>query len=199
MAETDLFAAVALRDTSRMRRFIALKKGVDVRGERNRTPLHMCVWDNFVDGAQLLLEAGADVNIYDDLRDTPFLLCGAEGHVEIMRHMLRCGKPDLTLRDRYGGSALIPACERGHVEMVRLLLRAGVDVDHANDFGWTGLLAVVELGGDDLDHVEITKALIAAGADVNLADREGRTPLHLARKYNFRRIGKLLEAAGGRT
>ncbi|EAN83390.1 hypothetical protein C3747_44g96 [Trypanosoma cruzi] len=197
-AEADFFRAVAKKDLTLLRRLIAAKKDVNIRGERNRTPLHMCVWDNYVDGARVLLEAGADINVYDDLHDTPFLLAGAEGRVEIMKHMLKYAKPDLTLCNRYGGSALIPACERGHVEMVNLLIKAGVNVDHVNDFGWTGLLEVLELGGDDLDHVEITKALIAAGVDVNLADREGRTPLYLAKKHNLKRITKLLEEAGGR-
>ncbi|RNF07700.1 ankyrin [Trypanosoma rangeli] len=198
VAEADFFRAVATKDLTLLRRLIAAKRDVNTRGERNRTPLHLCVWDNYVDGARVLLEAGADINLLDDLHDTPFLLAGAEGRVEIMKYMLKYAKPDLTLRNRYGGSALIPACERGHVEMVNLLIKAGVNVDQVNDFGWTGLLEVLELGGDDMDHVDITKALIAAGADVNLTDKEGRTPLYVAKKHNLKRISKLLEEAGGR-
>ncbi|RNF10591.1 ankyrin [Trypanosoma conorhini] len=196
--DADFFRAVAAKDLALLRRLIAAKRDVNTRGERNRTPLHVCVWDNYVDGARALLEAGADINLFDDLHDTPFLLAGAEGRVEIMKYMLKYAKPDLTLRNRYGGSALITACERGHVEMVNMLINAGVNVDHVNDFGWTALLEVLELGGDDLDHVEITRALLAAGADVNLADKEGRSPLYVAKKHNLKRISKLLEEAGGR-
>ncbi|KEG13176.1 ankyrin [Trypanosoma grayi] len=195
--EADFFTAVATKDKALLLRLIAEKKNVNTRGERNRTPLLMCVWDDYAEGARLLLEAGADVNALDDLHDTPFLLSGAEGRVEIMRYILKYGKPDFTVRNRYGGSALIPACERGHTEMVKLLIAAGVDVDHVNDLGWTGLLEVLELGGDDADHVTITRDLIAAGANVNLADKEGRTPLFLAKKYGLKRVAKLIEDAGG--
>ncbi|ORC88542.1 ankyrin [Trypanosoma theileri] len=195
--DADFFRAVERRDADLLRRLIAEGHNVNVRGSRNRTPLLMCVWEDYAEGARLLLEAGADVNALDDLHDSPFLLAGAEGRTAIMRDILRLGKPDMALRNRFGGSALIPACERGHVEIVEMLIDAGVDVDHVNNFGWTGLLEVIELGGDDLDHVKITKALIDAGADVNLADNKGNTPLHLARKHKLRRVAKLIEDAGG--
>ena len=59
-----------------------------------------------------------------------------------------CGErtPDLTIRNRFGGNALIPACERAHVEAVPLLLKAGIDVNHVNNLGWTCLLEIVILG-----------------------------------------------------
>ncbi|KAH9599700.1 hypothetical protein LSM04_001464 [Trypanosoma melophagium] len=109
---------------------IAGKHNVNVRGSRNRTPLLMCVWDDYA-------------------------------------------------------------------EVVKMLIDAGVDVDHVNDFGWPGLLEVIELGGDDLDHLKITKALIDAGADVYLTDNKGNTPLYLAKKHNLRRVAKLIEDTGG--
>ena len=58
------------------------------------------------------------------------------------RSWRRCWIParsTTAIRNRYGGNALIPACERGHVETVRLLLdRSKIDVDHINNLGWTG-------------------------------------------------------------
>jgi hypothetical protein len=48
--------------------------------------------------------------------------------------------------NRYGGTALIPACHYGHVETVRLLLGTAIDVDHVNNLGWTALLEAVILG-----------------------------------------------------
>jgi alkylation response protein AidB-like acyl-CoA dehydrogenase len=38
-----------------------------------------------VEAARLLMEAGADVNAQDAIRDSPFLLAGARGHTEIVR------------------------------------------------------------------------------------------------------------------
>ncbi len=63
------------------------------------------------------------------------LLAGALGRTEIL--MLKIPKkPDLSIRNRYGGNALIPACERGHVETVKLLLTTDINVDHVNNLGW---------------------------------------------------------------
>jgi Ankyrin repeats (many copies) len=74
-----------------------------------------------VAAAVLLVEAGSDINAQAANLDSPWLLAGALGRTEILRHMIPKG-PDLSLRNRFGGNALIPACERGHVETVKLLL-----------------------------------------------------------------------------
>ncbi|KAG5484756.1 hypothetical protein LSCM1_06578 [Leishmania martiniquensis] len=216
-SEVTYFTAIANRDVEAVKALIAQNRNVNEVSQDpalyHRTPLHICVWDNFVEGAKLLLDAGADVNALDDLHDSPYLLSGAEGRQEIMEQIyknaertvrygsqtgrrMKTSVPDLSIVNRFGGSALIPACERGHVEMVRLLVQKGVDVNHYNFYNWTGLLEVIELGGDDREHVEIVKILIDNGVDVNQADGNGKTPLYLARKRNLKRIAALLEAAG---
>lgn len=215
--EKDYFTAIANRDLEMIRELIATHANVNAvsqePGMYHRSPLHMCVWDNYVEGARLLLDAGADVNLLDDLHDSPFLLSGAEGRLEILQHIYRNAErtmkyggqgsrrmktsvPDNAVVNRFGGSALIPACERGHVEVVRLLVSKGVDVNHYNYYDWTGLLEAIELGGDDNEHVEIVKILIENGVDVNQLDGQKKTPLFLARKRKQKRIIALLEAAG---
>ena len=82
--------------------------------------------------------SGADINAEAANQDTPWLLAGALGRTEMLAAMLDTGKVDYAMRNRYGGNALIPACERGHVETVRLLLeRSKIDVNHINNLGWT--------------------------------------------------------------
>jgi ankyrin repeat protein len=49
------------------------------------------------------------VNAQDAIRNSAFLLAGAHGHLEILRMTLSAGA-DLRSRDRFGGTALIPAC-----------------------------------------------------------------------------------------
>jgi hypothetical protein len=77
------------------------------------------------------------------------------------------------IRNRFGGNALIPACEQGHVETVELLLKTPIQVDHVNRLGWTCLLAVVLLGDGGKRHQEVAQMVLSAGADPNLADGQG--------------------------
>ncbi len=99
----------------------------------------------------------------------------------MLRHMIPKG-PDFSLRNRFGGNALIPACERAHVETVQLLLTTRIDVNHVNNLGWTCLLEIVILGDGGPRHVEVTKLVLAAGADPNIADKDGVSPLTHARR-----------------
>jgi len=125
------------------------------------------------------------------------LLAGARGHTEIVRSALAAGA-DLKSTNRYGGTALIPACHHGHVDTVRLLLGTRIDVDHVNDLGWTALLEAVILGDGGARHTEIVRLLIAHGARLDLADRQGVTPLSHAQQRGQAAIAALLRQGGGR-
>ncbi len=147
--------------------------------------------------ARLLIEAGADVNAQDDRRDSAFLLAGAEGAVAILR--LAAPSADVTILNRFGGTALIPAAERGHVEAVRFLLEATrVDVNHVNNLGWTALHEAIVLSDGGPRHQEIVRLLLTHGADPNITDRDGVTALGLARARGYAVIARDLEGAGGR-
>lgn len=128
-------------------------------------------------------------------RQLPYLLAGAQGRLEILRLTLLHGA-DLKSTNRYGGTALIPACERGHVEVVKTLLQAGVDPNHVNKLGWTGLLEAILLSDGGPRHQEIVRLLLDGGADVNLADADGVPPLAHARQRGQHEIERLLLAAG---
>jgi ankyrin repeat protein len=113
-----------------VRELIAAGAELDVRDGSGRTALLIAVSDNRREVAQRLIEAGADINAQAANRDSPWLLAGALGRTEMLAAMVATGRVDYAKRNRYGGNALIPACERGHVETVRLLLeKSKIDVD----------------------------------------------------------------------
>ncbi|ERO60600.1 hypothetical protein P308_01175 [Pseudomonas piscis] len=103
---------------------------------------------------------------------------------------------DLKSTNRYGGTALIPACERGHETTVELLIAAGVDLDHVNRLGWTCLLEAILLSDGGPAHQRIVSRLIAAGADLNLPDRAGISPLRHAEQRGQEATAQLLREAG---
>ncbi len=169
---------------------------IDSKDAIGQTPLLLAVSNGHTDVAKALIDAGADINAVAANSDTPWLLAGARGRAEILTHMLP-KKPNLGLRNRYGGSALIPACERGHLEAVRVLLTSGIAVDHVNNFGWTCLLEIAILSAGGPRDVEVTRLVLAAGADPNLADRDGVSALAHARKRGLLEIARLIAAKGG--
>jgi len=105
---------------------------------------------------------------------------------------------NLRSTNRYGGTALIPACHYGHLDTVQLLLGTAIDVDHVNRLGWTALLEAVILGDGGPRHVEIVRLLLAHKADPNIADRDGVTPLAHARRRGYTLMADLIANAGGR-
>jgi ankyrin repeat protein len=193
-----MLEAAASGDVAAIHRLVTAGGKVDVRDEMGRTPLLLAVQAGQLGSFEALLKEGADINAQAQNKDTPWLLAGALGRTQMLRQMLPRG-PDLTIRNRFGGNALIPACERAHVDTVRLLLaESRIDVNHINNLGWTCLLEIVVLGDGGPRHVEVTKLVLAAGADPNIADRKGVTPLAHARSRGQAEVARLIAGAGGR-
>lgn len=98
---------------------------------------------------QLLLEAGAKVNVQD--KDGP-----VSGPARWLARALLAGEDTKTKR---GDTALIVAAGRGHVDIVRILLDAGAKVNAKNRDGTTALMAAERWG-----NTEIIEMLKQAGA-----------------------------------
>jgi ankyrin repeat protein len=192
-----LLDAAERGDTAGIERLIASGAPIDAVNVTGQTPLLLAVQNDHLAVATRLIDAGANINAQAANQDTPWLLAGALGRTAMLRHMLPKG-PDFTVRNRFGGNALIPACERAHVDTVAFLVTTPIDVNHVNNLGWTCLLEIVILGDGRPRHVEVTKLVLAAGANPNIADRDGVSPLQHARRRSQREVAGLIEAAGGR-
>jgi ankyrin repeat protein len=198
-ADQALLTAASRDNAAGVRAALDRGADIDARDNHGQTALLFAVQRGDVALALELIERGADINAQALNHDTPWLLAGALGRTEILAAMLATGKVEYSKRNRYGGNALIPACERGHVETVRLLLeRSEIDVNHINNLGWTGLLEAVILSDGGPRHIEIVRLLLAAGADPNIADKDGVTPLQHARDRRYDAIAALIKDAGGR-
>jgi ankyrin repeat protein len=192
-----MFDAATRGDAAALKRLIADGAPLDPADREGRTPLLLAVAGNHTDAARVLIDGGANINAQAANQDTPWLLAGALGRADILKAMIPKG-PDFSIRNRYGGSALIPACERAHVEAVKVLLTSGINVDHVNNLGWTCLLEIVVLGDGGPRHVEVTRLVLNAGANPNIADKDGVSPLTHAKRKGQQAVARLIEAAGGR-
>jgi ankyrin repeat protein len=196
-ADPDAALLAAARDGDADAVALALRAGADIeaRDTSSRTALLLAATHDHVDLARLLVAMGASADALDGRHDTPWLVTGVTGSVAMLEALLPA-RPDLTIRNRYGGVSVIPASERGHVDYVRRVVQTGIDVDHVNDLGWTALLEAVVLGDGGPRHQEIVRILLDAGADPQIADREGLTALEHARAKGQRTVVDILEAEG---
>jgi uncharacterized protein len=132
--------------------------------------------------------------LLDDQHDTPWLVTGVTGSVDMLEVLLPA-RPDLAIRNRFGGTSLIPASERGHVGYVRRVVRTDIDVNHINNLGWTALLEAVILGDGSKRYQQIVMILLDAGADASIADRQGVTALQHAEERGRREVARILRNA----
>src|SRR5690242_6625110 len=95
-------------DLGTLQRLIAAGGSLEVANGAGETPLLLAVKNNQLAAAVLLIEAGSNINAQAANRDSPWLLAGALGRTEMLRHMIPKG-PDFSSRNRFGGNALISA------------------------------------------------------------------------------------------
>jgi uncharacterized protein len=194
VADRRLLAAAERGDATSAALAIRAGANLETRDERGRTPLLLAATHDRLGVARLLVYLGADPDALDNQHDTPWLVTGVTGSVDMLEELLPA-EPDVTIRNRFGGTSLIPASERGHVAYVRRAVRTRIDVNHVNDLGWTALLEAVILGDGSRRYQQIVTILLDAGADPKIADRQGITALQHAEQRGQRDVARILRNA----
>lgn len=197
-AYADLHRAAAAGDTAKLAELIRAGANVNGRDGYRRTPLHVATFFSRRDVITALARAGADLGAKERDRYDGVTIAAVADDVETLRLLLKLGASAKLVTSRYDGTALIAAAHLGHEEVVKLLIQAGAPLDHVNNLGWTALIESIVLGSGGKRHTETLRALVEAGANVNLPDRNGTTPLALARGRGYHEMVRILERAGAR-
>lgn len=191
------------------------------RTEHGRTPLHAAVSQCHGDIIDYLIAQGANVNVRDDLGETPLHkaarspahLTPSGGCPKVIDDLIAQGAKVNAQNDQ-GETPLHIAASSGSPKAVKHLLDHGADVNiRSHTQGKHPLgnlplhLAVMMYFGHDEEtwprekkaHLKIVKLLVAAGTDVN-ARTKGllKTPLHFAAKSNLPRAIKYLVEHGAK-
>ena len=197
-AYTGLHAAAAKGNAAAIERLVKSGAALEARDANKRTPLHVAIFAHRAGAAGALLKAGADANALDAQRYDIVTIAAVADDVEMLKLALAGGCKAGNITSPYNGTALIAAAHLGHDEVVRILIAAKAPLDHVNNLGWTAVIESIVLGDGGKRHVATLAALVQAGANVNLADRNGATPLALARGRGYTEMVAILEKAGGR-
>jgi ankyrin repeat protein len=195
---TGLHAAAHSGSPSLIERLIADRADLNSRDANGRTPLHVATFARQRDAIRALVRAGADINRLENDRYDAVTIASVADDEETLRLLLSLGASARQVTSRYDGTALIAAAHLGHDGVVRQLIAAGAPLDHVNNLHWTAVIESIVLGDGGMRHQATLKALIDARANLQLTDRNGQTPLQLARARGYREMVKMLEVAGAR-
>ncbi|EDO39113.1 predicted protein, partial [Nematostella vectensis] len=158
------------------------------------SPLHYATTTNHVDIVQMLLDAGADVDVRGSpsIQRIPPIICAAKFNaIESCRVLLRAGA-DVNITNCYGQTALHHATRRGHSKMVELLLRDGqMDVNVVDRDNTTSLHVAAMIGSNP-----IIKTLLFCGANITAKDNDGFTAFHLAAREGEEEVLQTLLRTG---
>lgn len=190
---TGLHAAAHKGDAKEIARLIAGGGAVDAKDSNDRTPLHVATFAKRHAAMRALAKGGANPRALDRQLYDPVTIAAVADDLPTMKVALEIGGNPREITSIYVGTALIAAAHLGHDGVVRELIRAGAPLDHVNNLGWTALIEAVILGNGGPRHIATVKALVEAKARRDLADRDGATPLDLARQRGYTEMIKLLQ------
>ena len=193
-----LHAAASKGDATQIQKLIASRIDLNIRDSYGRTPLHVATFAKKVEAIRALVKAGAALDLLENDRYDAVTIASVADDEETLRVLLAVGASAKQITSRYDGTALIAAAHLGHDGVVRQLITAGAPLDHVNNLHWTATIEAIVLGNGGARHQATLKALIDAGANLQLTDRQGLTPLQLARQRGYTAMVTMLVAAGAR-
>lgn len=195
LAYDGLHQAAWQGDLPKLKALIASGANLDARDTRGRTPLQVATHARQREAIKLLAKAGANLDLLEDDRYDAVTIAAVADDSATLSLLLSLGAKAGQVTSRYDGTALIAAAHLGHDEVVRRLIAAGAPLDHVNNLHWTAVIESIVLGDGGPRHQRTLAALIDGGANLALADRQGNTPLQLAKARGYTAMAKLLESA----
>jgi ankyrin repeat protein len=190
-AASGLAPENASRDANTKHRKILaefLHRGADVNvvDSYHRSPVSFSAYAEDLIATEMLLKAGAAVNISDNGGKTPLLhVPSTDDGGEIVRMLVKKGA-DINHVDNKGYTALLWHSYLSNTQTCKILLAEGADPLLTRRDGMTALQMA-----SNYCMAEMMRDLLDAGADVEACDDPHRTPLLLASKCHMGRADAL--------
>jgi ankyrin repeat protein len=167
----------------------AYPKLLDQRNGEGLTPLMIAVSEGWLEGAETLASAGADVRLKADHEKTLAFLAAESGKVAVLKWVVSKGVSPKE-PDSYGRTPFQRAAEKS-MECVQWLAEQGVDINAKSKSGDSPLILALSR-----DRVDVVKFLIEKGADVRAVESNGTTLLHRAARKKSPELARILLAQG---
>ncbi|CAG04367.1 unnamed protein product, partial [Tetraodon nigroviridis] len=166
---------------------------LDGKNKGGWTPLMYASYIGHDNIANLLLEAGVNVNASTAKGVTPLMLAASCGNESIAYFLLQHGA-DLELKDWRGWTALFHCTSTGHQQMVKFLLDNNADADVKEPgSGFTPLMEAAASG-----HEIIVQHLLDHKVKMNERNSKGENARALAMMYGYTKIVSLIDSRSPR-
>lgn len=139
---------------------------------------------------QLLITAGANVNLENAIGETVIMMMDSDSTSDLAWDLINAGAK-LNVVDVAGNTPLIEVADSNNPDVLKTLLEAGAQVNAKNSEGKTALMIAAAEG-----LVNNVRALILAGADINAIDTEGKNALFYASDNDRTPVIRLLRMQG---
>ena len=172
----DIFQALANGNLNAIKESIAKNKQVLVHIDTHgNSPLHLAIANNLALPTQILIAAGAPLDLQNNVTgSSPLILAVEQGALTTAQMLIDAGA-DPNIQNNKGETALHITAKKGNPEICKILLDGGANPDIQEINGSTSLIIAAMQSNPD-----IARTLLAKKANPDIQNKNGQTALHMS-------------------
>ena len=160
---------------------------LEVRNDKEQSPLHIAVAENQPQVVSLLLKQGHTLAVTDRSGDSPLHVAIKSNHQEVIEILLDEGGTE-SVANKRGQHPIHLAIKTRNYTLVKLMLEKGIEVGLVGESGMTPLHYAAES-----EALRIVDALLEKEADKTVLDFFGRTPYKIAKELKNKELAERLK------
>ncbi len=150
--------------------------------------MHDLAREGDVLSAEIVFDAGHDLDIPDEIGRRPLHEAAFFGHMDMVKFLIAGGASVDSPVLPFGDTPLYLAVQQGRHAVARELIKRGASLKTADKLLGTGLLHVAAARGDAI----MAGILIAAGIDIFREDKKGMTARDVAARHHQPELERVL-------